>query len=791
MRVVPLSILFFILSCLRADAQQRQNLVHQQTSDKKFYEYCLDTTKKNKIFIYLVDKGSQTANAIRNNSKKFLSEIMIVNNRSTPFLKIHGNVLYDVNYYSNYNPGSAAFISYYQKNFYQHTLQAYLDITIKDKYPLRVYLTKRFNNSFSVKNFTDVNLLYSNSIFNQNIKDRLKKKMLESVKAGVCLDSLKAVLEQKYKELALLRSWQNNPAILQKLVEAREQALYKNHTTDSIESDSLYKQFPFKNTLPPDTIFQSGKKQDLQFSLSSDNKKLPGFNSSRQTFDSLLTTYETNAKRLNSLNREVERLQSDYNKLNQKITNASAVSIKEIDEIKNPKELQKKMEELNIHDSSLAQGYRTLMALRSIGVGRNIINYSELSLKNISVTGLQVEYNPSYYLAFAAGTVDYQFRDFIVENNNPLKQYAGVMRVGKGMKEGNNIIFTYYTGRRQIYNAFTDTISQNVQAPSPYLMGFTVEGNYRIGQNNMLTAEVAKSSFPYYANTEKSASLLSGTVRFSDHSNEAYCLKLNSYIPATLTSINGYYKHLGINFQSFSIFTNGSSQSSWNLRVIQPFFKRMLEIAASVNSNDFTNPYLPQGFKSSTVFKSIQVTLRKNKWPVLSAGYFPSSQLTKLNEDQYIQNLFYTFTSNVSHCYRFHDHIYTTSLLYTQFYNKPGDSNFVYFNTKNLLINQTVFLRRFTLQFDGSEAVNTYYHLYVIDGNLQFNCNRWLSVGAGLKYNQQTVYHISQVGYSGNAIIKIPLLGEFRLMADKGFIPGPDRQLVPNNIGRFTYSKTF
>ncbi|MDB5245614.1 MAG: hypothetical protein JWQ40_8 [Segetibacter sp.] len=74
-------------------------------------------------------------------------------------------------------------------------------------------------------------------------------------------------------------------------------------------------------------------------------------------------------------------------------------------------------------DSVLPRGYKNLLGLRSFTIGRSVVDYSELSVKNISIKGIQVEYNPYYYYAFAPGFVDYRFRDFIVRNRNTSPQY--------------------------------------------------------------------------------------------------------------------------------------------------------------------------------------------------------------------------------------------------------------------------------------------------------------------------------------------------------------------------------
>jgi len=72
--------------------------------------------------------------------------------------------------------------------------------------------------------------------------------------------------------------------------------------------------------------------------------------------------------------------------------------------------------------------------------------------------------------------------------------------------------------------------------------------------------------------------------------------------------------------------------------LISPFFKKKLDVTASVRKNDFTNPYIDQVFYTNTVFQSIQASLRIKKLPVLSLGYYPSSQLIKLGDEQYLEN---------------------------------------------------------------------------------------------------------------------------------------------------------
>jgi hypothetical protein len=660
-----------------------------------------------------------------------------------PFLQVHGNVLYNLNYYSRIDT------PYNEQNIYQHTIQTWLDVLIKGEYPFRIFLTNHFSNSNLFQNYSDFNLGYNNSSFNQQIKDQLRREFLKNLPSQARLDSLQKVLTNDLQKLKGLDQWGKNPALVQKMVEAKEAAAQKK-TPDSASGDN----------------------------------KLKGDE------DEMDSIYAVKRKQADSIRQEISKLQTLLQGARQLSQASTSQSLADIQRLDNPSQLKQKLPELGMSDSSLPKGYKTLMAVKSFNVGRTVVNYSELSAKNISVNGVQAEYNPSMYFAVAAGSVDYRFRDFVVQQPGQPHQYLSIFRVGKGLKDGNSIILTYFTGRRQLYNAATsDTASQ---APSSPLMGFTLEGNYHLTKNILFTGEVAKSSSPAYSgDSAKGGNTGAQLFQMNDRSNEAWSAKLNAFFPSTQTRIKAAYKHLAVNYQSFSIFTDGSAQSAWSANVDQPLFKKQLDITLGANTNDFSNPLISQEYRSTTVFKSIQATLRRKNWPVISLGYFPSSQITKVGDGQYLENLFYTLVGNMTESYNFHHLLMNTTLLYTQFYNKATDSGFTYFNTRNLTLSQSLFLDKFTFQLNASGASNQDYQLYTLEGKAQHVINKNLSVGAGIKYNRQTVYNIDQLGYSAEATIRLNRLGQLQFSADKGFIPGMNKQLVSDNTGRLTYLKTF
>lgn len=701
-----------------------------------------------------------------------------VNEVRPPDWSVHGNILYNVDYRSYIDT------PYSEKDIYYHTVQTYLDVTYKNIYPVRIYFTNRFSNSAFTRQFSDVSLQYNTGDYRNKIRQKIKSHPLP----GWQTDSLgywQTQLDAQRLQLAKLKNSMADPLRLQQLVAAKEHlwALTQKSGTGRPDTsgiaDSLRNwiagRVPGTNAQVPFYL------QDvLRFQSSIDGLQLPD--------TAFVTRYDNEKKRIDSLQQQVARLEKQYKECHDRIIALQNKRNHNLDKAGSVQDLQKAMDENGVPDSVLPAGYKTLWAVKSLGVGRTMVNYSELSAKNVSINGFQVEYNPSYYVAVAAGTIDYRFRDLIVRHGATPGQHLYLVRVGRGEKEGNNIIATWYSGKKQLYN---NSGSAAALQPDFRLVGFTLEGNYRLNRVTYITAEVAKSSLPYYTQPGGNKNLLAATVRFSERSNEAYSLKLQTQLTATDTRLTAFYKKYGMNFQSFGTITTGVQQQAWMVKADQPFFHKKLLVSASLKENDYTNPGVNSGFQSNIVFKSLQATLRLPVWPVVSVGYYPSSQLVKLADDSYTENVFYSLVANMNYYYKVQEMNMNSAAVFTRFYNKQSDSAFVYSNTTNVLLNQSFFFRQLTWQATAAAAFSNSYHLYTVDNEVQYNIRQWLSAGVGVKYNRQTNYNIQQVGYSANMVVKIKKLGEIQLMADKGFIPGANRQLVANNTGRFSFFRIF
>lgn len=702
----------------------------------------------------------------------------VIEPQRKPFLVVHGNVMYDFYYQSN------ADTPYLEKELYQHTLQTSLEITVRDRYPLRVNFTTRKGNSSLFRDLTGANMQYTNRDFKNVLMQKAQHWDAGKIKQLEELDKLKLRIKEQLDEINRLKSWKSDPSQVQKMIEARERDLHARARDSMMALRAAMKDSLLVRTYGKDSLLRRASFGDSARHKYTEAKDLA--DSLNRKFKE---EYAANSERLDSMQKEFAKWQSLYREKQQLIGARKQQLMDALLHSRNNKELADNLEAMNLPDSVLPKGFRTMLAVRSVGIGRTMVDYSELTAKNISITGVQAEYNPSYYVAFASGAVDYRFRDFVV-NDNRVRQYLNMVRVGTGMKEGNNIILSFYTGKKQVYN-FNTTGNTPMDAPDYKIMGVSLEGRWQLNKNNYIIGEAAKSSMPFYARQGHDEGLGASMLNMSDHSNEAFAFTAVSLVPLTGTRFEGVFKRMGANFQSFSLYSTGSTQTGWMLKADQPLFKQQLTLSGSIRQNVYTSVFENASYRSNTIFKSIQATFRRKHWPVVSLGYFPSSQLMKLSDDKYMENLFYTLVGTASYFYQYRGISMNTIFSGTKFYNHQTDSGFVYFNSTNLLLNHTVFLGRFTLNGSVSSATNQDYALYGADGSVQYKMFSWLEFGGGLKYNYQTEYRIQQTGYTANARVNIPKIGEVALMADQGFVPGVNKQLVPNKTGRLTYTKIF
>ncbi|AXY74711.1 hypothetical protein D3H65_12270 [Paraflavitalea soli] len=658
-----------------------------------------------------------------------------------PLLKVNGGY---ISYQFNYR--SAIDTPYVEKDIAQHNITGNLFLTVAGHLPVRLTWWSRQSNSRVFRDITDVQASFDAPAFQQQLQNSLRQRLLAM--APNLRDSLTEKLYGLKKlQLDDLRQSLQTTFSPQSLVEANETLRVPRITWSPGLPDSV-------NSRREDSL-----------------KKAAGF---------FLDLYAKTKGEYDRLSNQVDSLKAVYQQNEAKVRQFKQMVTGKWDDLVASRNWTEKLQEYGMNKVEVPAKYKWLMGLRQFSVGRSVTNYSELTVKNTSVNGINFEYNSWYYLAVSAGLVDYRYRDFVVNGSNKKPQYLYLVRAGIGRLEKNYFILSAFRGEKQLFPSNASRLS------SITVTGFSAEARMQVNPTTHITAEVAKSLAPDFRNNP---SLGNTKFTLSDHSNQAYAIKVYSFIPATATRLEGFYKHTGANFQSFSSFQTNNALESWTLKADQGFFKRKLRLAASLRKNEFTNPFLPQDYKSNTVFKSLTATFKMRKWPVITVGYQPMSQLTAL-DSQVIENRFQVLNASMYHIYKINNLRTASTVVLNRFYNSNSDTGFVYFNATNVFWAQQFFFKAFTTQVAVSYTRNPGYRMVVMDEGIQLNLKQLGSVGLGVKINSLNDDLVKTGGYV-NANLRVYKQDFITLSYESGYLPGFNKALIKNEMATVQFVKSF
>lgn len=702
----------------------------------------------------------------------------------TKALIIHGNISYDFFYRSKIDTPIN------QDNFQQHTERVSLDILVKEKYPLKVAFTARQSNSPFFRNFIDANFNFDGFTYNKNIKQQLldKLKAQMPVYKYPDLSSMEAKIKKQLDEYNVKKSWLEDPFTLQKIVEERERVYYKKlkEKEDSIQQ-ALQKNYATNTTVldKVQTIGDSigANKQRLL------HKKDTLIASLKNKADTVLypfaKLYETKKQELDSLTKKIDNTRKKADSLKNTVQKDIARIQQKIYRATNEKELRRIASENGIAMSSKDKLEKRLSAIKTLGIGRSMINYTELTAQNITITGVNVAYNPSVYVAFAAGKVDYRFREFYNRNAQKNNQYLVMGRLGFGDIEKRAIIFSLFEGRKNTSQfSLSDSVKNYVN-----IMGYSVETIYKKDEYTSVSAEFAKSTKPItgslQANKQSSALLA-----FNDESNMGINIKAQTRIAETNTKLSGFFRKTGENFQSFSLFSYNTDQTAWLARVDQSFIKNKITLTGMLRRNDFTNPFVQKTYKTSTTFKSILLNVRFSKYPSVSIGYYPGTQLYSVDKETIRESAYYILNGTATYNYHYKNIGMNSSIVFNKYTSQASDSGFVAYKGVNYYASQTVFFKKLQLQAGGSYTMQPELEYHTLESSIDYPLNNWFKIGLGLKYND-IIGGANYWGQRAQLSADVKQFGNLQFQYEKSYLPTIYQSLYPVEIGRISWYKYF
>ena len=682
---------------------------------------------------------------------------------ATKLFTIHGNISYEYFYRSKIDT------PFNQNDLQQHTERVNLQISVKDKYPLRISFASRQSNSPFFRNFFDGNFQFDRFAFNKNLKKKLYDQIAAKAMQKPDLKNIEAALEAEKAKLQRLKGMVSDPGILQKIVEARERAwLLKTSSAQKAAEDSA------KN------VAAGGIAKQKQKLLAN-----PAVQKADSAVAALKAAYEEKQEELKKAGQAVQALQNKADSIKVAGQKDLALVRQAIYKATDQKELLKIASENGIVQDSRKELDEKLSFIKTFSIGKSVLNYTELTAQNITITGINVEYNPGYYMAFAAGKVDYRFRDFFNKNSKSNGQYISLGRFGVGNKDKRAVIFTLFKGRKnQSEYAIADSFKNHVD-----ILGYSVETIYKKDDNTFLSAEFAKSTKPFISSAETSKQ--PGVLwKLQDRTNMGINLKGQTIIPETDTKLSGFFRKTGQNFQSFSLFSYNTDQTAWLAKIDQSLWKKKVTVTAMLRRNDFTNPFTEKTFKTSTVFKSLLVNVRVPKYPTLSVGYYPGTQYYIIDKETIRENAYYILNGSLAYTYKVRRLAMNSALVYNRYTNKASDSGFISYKGVNYYAAQTFFLKRLQLQGAYSYTKQPELGYYTGEASADYSFKKIFKLGAGLKYNK-VFYGNAYIGQRLMVGCDLNALGNFRFQYEKMYLPAVNQSLYPVETGRISWYKTF
>jgi hypothetical protein len=646
----------------------------------------------------------------------------------------------------NFNYRAVIDTPYAEKDLLQHNVTGKLAITVAGIVPLQVNYWIRQTNSAYFRNIHDVQLSFNGKAFQNNLQAKARARMLAL--APTIKDSL---LEKQYglkqTELTGIGNELKTVFYPQKLIEANETLKVPKYTWNGSLPDSV-----------------NERRED----------------SLRKVAAAFLDQYEQTKQRYGQVSNEVDSLKNRYEDNLKKVNQFKQLVNGNWNDLHTAADWKNSLQQYGMEQVALPAQYRWLLGVRNFSLGRSPVNYSELTAKNISVNGINFEYNSWYYFAVTAGAVNYRFRDFAVNGAGKKPQFLYLVRAGIGRLERNYFILSGFSGQKQLLTASTGNNG------TIRVSGISAAARWAVNRFTYVTAEAAKSMAPDY---RTSPVVSSSKLSLSDNNTQAVALHLYSNLPATGTRLEGYYKKTGANYQSFSSYTTNAALESWTVKADQNLFKRKLHIAASLRKNEYTNPFIVQDYTSNTIFKSIAASLRTRRLPVVTLAYQPLSQLTKVG-DQVIENRFQTFNATLFHQYKIKQLNLSTTIMVNRFYNNSSDTGFIYYNATNSYLSQSFIFSTFIANVAVSATRNSSYTLQVLEGGIQPGIPKLGAVGIGIKINNLNNSIIKAGGYA-TANIRIYKQDMLLLHYEHGYLPGNAHNLVRNDMGTVQFVKTF
>ncbi|MBP9180670.1 MAG: hypothetical protein KBG24_09265 [Bacteroidia bacterium] len=323
-----------------------------------------------------------------------------------------------------------------------------------------------------------------------------------------------------------------------------------------------------------------------------------------------------------------------------------------------------------------------LLAIKRFDIGNTSPDYSELTIKGLSINGINVEYNPGkFYTAFAYGKTVNQFANPF---GNSFREGRKILaaRLGYGEKEGSLICATVMKGWDGNDSYVNDSNFVYYEPKENTVV--SLYGKWKWKEHLQLESEYAGSINTARNSTAEKNDLiekpkgLTGmfSQAFSQKGHQAFNVKASSTIKESGTELMLAYRNVQGQYYSFGNPFLRPDNKRTEGKVVQGFFKKQVSLTGSFR-RDEDNILSQKQFSTITNLYNYTADFHFRNTPFLVVSYAPSLQHYKGTDANNYVSKTRVYSVSTGYTCKIRTSFYTLTLLYS---NQSFDSRF--FNSK-------------------------------------------------------------------------------------------------------------
>lgn len=625
-----------------------------------------------------------------------------------------------------------------------------LQLLYKETYPLSLQV--RYNRSapFQLDDQYEVSFGFDE----RNFREILKNKLLESAKTKFKekQSQLFAKYEKLFREFQEKKQWLESPVYAQQVIEERLRQA-RNRAT----------------SLPGNVNLPTGINTQLPnlpgISLNPDGLTKAFGDSLQQRFDNLSDKIQS------SLTYQRDSLLGILQTLEDSLTAQKRKYEHEIDSLGKKFSGMTSTAGLEAYaDSSIPRNrWADLLMRTQLRFGKFIHTGSELTVNNIFLHGASIRYGNEKFIQFSGGFYDFAFRQVFQFRNDTMNRKKSLIAIKIGKTDGKDLTaFNFYIGQKQ----------KNGSRDLHTIAGISAERKWYLNKNISLEFELAKST------TKQSSGKQDPLIKdlfasFSTHTIGAYG-SLKAWLPKTKTDAEISYRYWGQQFESFNANQYFNPQNNIAAKLTQPLFNRRLNLTTGLKYTDFKSYGIASNIKTKTLFATANATLRIRKWPVVSLGYYPGSQMYWMENSKLYEYFYYILNASVSHYFKLGRVPMQAVFTHNKFMNHYSDSAVKNAQSYNNLF-WTCWVGSFSFQASYSQQELVHETLRTAEAGLNYSGTKF-RIGGTAKWNFLSAQ--TRMGYTANLGISLGKLGSINLIYDRSYLPERTGGFVPVNTGQ-------